>query len=691
MIMGRKAFSELLQPGVIGNLKVKNRIVKTAAQWGDIAGMQSFRLHEALARGGVGLIMLPIEVVTPASIDSTQGVNPGRERIPGYDKIARVVHDYGAHIFLEMTHRGAWQVGPPGVPGPLPISASSLSEKELPPKSYDRFAADAHELTVAQIKEIVNEFACLCEDAKEAGFDGVELNASRCHLLNSFLSRFWNRREDEYGCGSIENRTRFVAEIIREVKKRLGRDFPVCIQMNAIEYMIDGGLTVEESRGIARELEKAGADALEVRAYGYGETYNRLHIPEQICYPEPPRPMADELDNRHKGEGMTIPLVGMIKKAVSIPVIVVGKISPSMGEKTLRNGGADFIGMCRGLVADPDLPEKLAAGRPEEIAPCTTCMECFRIFDPQHAIRCRINANVGSEEAYETGRAKENKRVLVVGGGPAGMEAARVAALRGHSVTLLEKECSLGGSLRLAAFIKGTETEDLPGIVRYLEIQLKKLGVEIKTGVQADASTIVRNHPEVVILATGSLPVLPEIVGIHKENVLDPSHLHHLSKIGMKLLGPNGLGRLSKVYMPIGKRVVVIGGSMHGCEIAEFLAKRGRHVTIVDTAEELGVDMIALNRDRLFAWFSRKGVVLIPGVEYESVTDDGLNIITRDGKRQTVIADTVIPAMPPKPDRELFSQLKKLKIQLHTVGDCKAPGLIIDAIRDGAAIAKNIR
>ena len=696
--MGRNSdFTRLLEPYHIGRVQTRNRIIKTAAIWGDMAGKPSIRLYEAIAKGGAGLIMIPVEVLNPASIDPGQRHEPGWKRIPGYEKLVDVVHGHGCPVFLEMTHRGAWQIGPPGAPGPLPVSASSLPDSEIPKPSYwtnDRFAANAHELTVSEIGEIVSEIACACEEAKEAGFDGVEINASRCHLFNSFLSRFWNRRCDEYGCGSVENRARIVVDIIQEVKKRLGQDFPICVQMNAVEYAVHDGINVEESKGIARVLEKAGADALEVRAYGYGEHYNRLHIPEQIFYPEPPHPLAEELDGSHNGAGVVVPLAGMIRSVVSIPVITVGKMKPLIGEAALRDGKADFVGMCRSLMADPDLPNKLAAGRSEDIAPCTTCMECFRLYgrpsDPNAGMRCRINADAGREEEYGVGKAKMRKRVVVVGGGPAGMEAARVAALRGHIVTLFEKEPKLGGLLPLAAMIKGTEIEDLMGIVRYLQIQVVRLGVEVRTGHEADPSAINRLKPDTVILATGSLPVLPDIPGIDSRNVVKPADLHSKAKFALRYFGPDFLRWATRFYLPVGKNVVVIGGSMHGLELAECFVKQGRKVTIVDTAGEIGLDMIDLNRGRLFNWFRRKGVIMLSGVKYESITEKGLNILTREGKKETIEADTIVPAMPPVANTELFKKLEGSVSQVHLIGDCKEPRLILDAIAEGARVACSI-
>jgi 2,4-dienoyl-CoA reductase (NADPH2) len=688
---GRSGFARLLEPYHIGKLKTKNRIIKTAALWGDLVGKESVRLYEAMARGGAGVFMIPVEVLSPASVDPGQSSDAERIRIPGYSRLSDVVHEHGGLVFLEMTHRGCWQVGPPGAPGPLPVSSSSLPKEELPLPSYDRFAAHARELSVLEIKAIVDELANFSEEARRIGFDGVEINASRCHLFNSFLSRFWNRRNDEYGCGTLENRARIVVEIIQEVKRRSGQDFPVAIQMNAVEYALHNGMTLEEGKGIARVLERAGADALEVRAYGYGEHYNRLHIPEQILYPEPPKPLAEGLDGSRHGLGLVVPLAAAIRSVVSIPIITVGKITPVIGEEALRDGSADFIGMCRGLVADPEVPNKLASGRPEDIAPCTTCMECFRLYGrPNAPIRCRINANVGRDGEYGIDKAARKKKVVVVGGGPGGMEAARVAALRGHEVTLFEKEPKLGGLLPLAAVVKGLEIEDLVGLVRYLETQVRKLGVKIRAAQEADLKVIDEIKPDVVILATGSMPTLPEIPGIHNPNVVRPADLHYKTKLGLRFFGPEFVRWLTRFWMPIGKRVVVIGGSMHGCELAEFLVKRGRKVTIVDTAEAIAGDMIDLNRGRLFAWFLRKGVTTIPQVTYEAITDKGLVILTKEGNRQTIEADTIVPAMPPVSNAELRKRLEDKVPEIYSVGDCKEPRLILDAIADGARVARAI-
>ncbi|MCP4686744.1 MAG: FAD-dependent oxidoreductase, partial [Desulfobacterales bacterium] len=345
------------------------------------------------------------------------------------------------------------------------------------------------------------------------------------HLLCSFLSGFLNRRKDEYG-GSVENRIRIVVNIIAEIKKRAGEDFPVGLVLNGVDVKYDRGpdQAVREGVEIAEKLEAAGAASFQIRHYRYG--YIGSLWPEQSLYPEAFEPLPEVLDWTRNGAGSYVPLAAAVKRAVSVPVTTVGRMDPELGEKVLRDGSADFIGMCRRLLADPELPNKIREGRPEDIAPCTACLHCLEQVRFHKPMRCRINASLGKGADFEIKKAGKKKTVVVIGGGPAGMEAARVSALRGHDVTLYAKEHKLGGLLPTAALVKSTKIEDLTAFIRYFRIQLYKLGVETRLGKQVDISAIEKAGPDAVVLATGGKHPVLNIPGMDRPNVLTAAGLH---------------------------------------------------------------------------------------------------------------------------------------------------------------------
>jgi 2,4-dienoyl-CoA reductase (NADPH2) len=696
---GNTRFEKLLEPYSIGPVKIRNRMVKTGAgmfMWheDDLRLNEPIKaFYEALARGGVGLL-----IVESPTVDYPLGAR-WKERyridddkyIQGLHELVQIIHKHGCPTFMQMNHDGPWQVKLPFVPAPL-FSGPPIASSPVVMKNENDFHNEMpRELTVSEIEEIVDKFASAAVRAQKAGFDGVDINSASSHLLHNFLSPFWNRRQDSYG-GSLENRARFVTQIIREIKKRLGRDFPVSICINGMEIGRVIGvednkcLTPEDSRGIARLLQEAGADALHIRSHWLGYHVG-AYLPDLLFYPEPPIPLKSfpkEYDWSHRGAGANATLAAGIKKVVSIPVMVVGRLDPELGEKILQEGKADLIGMTRRLLADPDLPNKVAAGRIDDIAPCTACENCLG------SRRCRINGLLGTE--FNTiEKAEKKKKVLVIGGGPAGMEAARVAAHRGHDVTLYEKSHKLGGLLPLAAMVKGSHPEDLPAMTRYLERQVTKLGVKIERGKEADLSIVEKIKPDVVFLATGGLPTIPEIAGINKPIVISSAELYRKLNLFLRFLGPKTLRWLSKFYMPIGKRVIIIGGAIQGCELAEFLVWRGRKVTIVDKAERLGEGMVDALMGHLFMWFQKKGVTMISGVkEYVEITDKGLIIMTKEGKRQTIEADSIIPALPLTPNIGLMKSLEGKVSEIYAVGDCKEPLLIVDAIGTGLCAARGI-
>lgn len=692
-------FPKLFEPGQIGSLKLKNRLVRTAAGTDyldekDFPKLeQELPFYEALARGGVGLIGLGGTLVEyPLG-----AIHPGQPRfdddkfMPYYQKITEVVHKHDCRIFAQIHHAGPLH----GIfnimsnEGVQPASASGLSRSELQAMGMD-FGIPLRELSVAEIKELVKRFADAAERGKKAGFDAIELNDGGPHLGNSFLSPAWNRRHDEYGCDNLENRARFVVEVLQEIKSRLGQDFPLGIIMNGAEIGLENGMTIEDAKEFAKMFEKAGVDYIQVRACGYGE-YHGIPWNEMIFAPEPPKPLSKLIDGRYNGVGALAPLAAKIKEVVSVPVITVGRIDPEIGESILREGKADYIAMQRRLIADPELPNKAAEGRLEDIAPCLACMACHALLEQHDYVRCRINAAIGGTQNYAIEPATEKKKVVIIGGGPSGMEAARVAALRGHEVTLYEKEPRLGGLLNLAAIVKYEKSQDFEDMVRYLKNQITKLGVNIKLGNSFGSSAINETKPDVVLVATGGTSVMPEIPGIQSRNVISTSKLHGMLKLFLKFLSPRILRTLTKIWMPVGKKVVVVGGGLYGCELTEFLVKRGRQVTMMDTAETLQDNRIAgINNQHLFQWMEKKGVTLLTGVTYEGITDKGITIITKEGKKQTIEADTIIPIAQMVPNDGLYKSLEGKFPRVLPIGDCSSIGLTMEAVASGYSVARKI-
>jgi 2,4-dienoyl-CoA reductase (NADPH2) len=698
--MAKIRFEKILEPCRIGRMEVRNRMLKTATgtasayDMGGFVNQRHVSLYEALARGGAGLIIVEMGGIDPplGLHNRNQLLLSDEEHVPGFTEITGVIHEHGARTLQQLFHAGPWHDPESGF---QPISSSSLTADELLglipseiPKSLTSKQLPRG-MTIAEIEDVVDKFASTAERAGRAGFDGVEVNCGTGHLVNSFISRIWNRRDDEYGCQTLENRTRFAARIIHEIKRRLGQDFVVSALINVVELGHERATTVEEGKQIARALQDAGADLIHARANAYSGLPEIIRS-EQYFYPEPPDLLIKELDWSRRGAGALVPLAAAVKQAVTIPVITVGRLDPVIGEEVIRQGKADLIGMGRRLLADPELPNKVTAGRYEDVRPCTACMYCTSRIRTYNPIACQVNPALGKEARYLVEPATRQKKVVVVGAGPAGMETARTAALRGHRVTLLEKAPKLGGLMPLAALVKGHEGDFLEQYINYCGRQLGELKIDVRLGVKADPAYVQRLAPDVVVIAPGGIPDVPQLPGIERRIVVSVPRLHSMLKFFLKYFRPGTLGRLTRLWMPVGRRVVIIGGGLQGCELAEFLVKRGRKVTIVDAAEAIGDGVPERKKHSLFRWMNKKGVILIPGVKYEEITDRGLIVTTREGERKTLEADTVIPAVPLKPNPDLYRQLEGKVAELYTIGDGDQPGVIIDATDAAYRLANTI-
>ncbi|MBL7126856.1 MAG: FAD-dependent oxidoreductase [Dehalococcoidales bacterium] len=635
---------KLWEPIRIGRMELKNRVVmppmvtRYAADDGFVTE-RTRNYYGARARGGAGLIIVEATYVHRQGWAFPNQIGISDDKfIPKLSELVDKVHQHGAKIAIQLHHGGrqakeALSGLQPVAPSPLPMAGG-----EMP-----------REMTVEEIAETVAYFAEAAIRAQKAGFDGVELHAAHGYLIDQFLSPTSNKRDDEYG-GDLHRRARFFLEIIAAVKEAVGEDYPVWCRMDGKEYGVEG-ITLEDARQTARLAQDAGLAAIHVSSWGPTTPVNRTtptFVPAVI----------EEL-----AEG--------IKKAVSIPVIAVGRITPEDGERMLKEGKADLIAIGKAMLADSEWSNKVASGKTEDITPCIICNGCRDdLRTPKVVgIRCSVNAALGREKESEIVPAAKPRKVLVVGGGPAGMEAARVAALRGHQVTLWEKESRLGGQLIQAAI--APHKDRIAPLYKYLETQLQKLGVKIQPGKEATAAAVAEFNPEAVVVATGVKPFVPDISGLDKVKVVQA-------------------GDVLEGKVKVGQKVAIIGGELVGCETAEFLADRGRQVTVMRRGAEMATSIGPSNRDFFLSRLLDKGVTLLREVRYDGVSPEGVIITTKDGEKRTIEADTVVLAAGFVSDAALYKAIKDRVSEVYCIGDCVEPRTIRDAISEGFRTGQKI-
>jgi 2,4-dienoyl-CoA reductase-like NADH-dependent reductase (Old Yellow Enzyme family)/thioredoxin reductase len=635
----------LFQPFQLGPMTLRNSIVlppmgTNAADEEGCVTPQVLGYYEARSRGGAGLIVVEgvcIDQSRGRAVEHPLGIDDDRY-IPGLRQLADVIHEGGAKAAIQLHHAG--RATSRAVTGNQPVAPSAVPTVD---------GSAAIELTMAEIHDLVARFAKSALRAKQSGFDAVELHSASNYLLYQFLSAKWNKRRDDYG-GSLEKRVRFLMEALHAVREAVGRDFPFWPRLNCMVADEDPGYAPEDAIAISVMAEKAGACAIHVASFAE----RRQRRPPSAT----PR-------------GALLPLIETIKKAVKVPVIASTRIDAELGESVLQEGKADLIAIGRALIADPELPNKVREGRDGDVVPCIVCNHCTDVLKPGQPggrpLECTINPAVLREREFDIVPAVKPRRVLVIGGGPAGLEAAVLAGLRGHEVTLWEKGQRLGGQLFYAAIPPYKET--LKPLLDYLVRQVyARAAVEL--GKEATPEAVRQLSPDAVVVATGAEHVVPYIPGIASGRVFS----------ALQVLG----GEVDP-----GSRVAIIGGELVGCELAEFLVQQGKSVTVMRRGTEMAARMEASRRWGMLERLTYKGVKLLAGVTYRRIIDDGIEVVLPDGRIETVLADSVVLAAGAKSESWLYQALRG-EVPVYVAGDAVEPRGIREAIHEGAAIGRDI-
>lgn len=650
-------FKHIFEPITINKMEVKNRIfvppmgTSASNDKGEVTEMV-IKYFDHMAKGGAGLLVSEV-----SDIDARRRYNKNvlgifdDSMIAGWKAIADTVHQYGAKFIAQLIHAGTIPLIQDDPTQLGPVGASPVPHVYNPGRI-------PHELTCAEMEEIKQMYVDATRRAMEAGCDGVEIHCAHNHgLLGAFVSPLHNKRVDEYG-GDIFGLMKFPLEVIKAVRDFAGPDFPISVRISGSNEE-EGGLRIEDTCRMAKMFEEAGVDFFDVSNGTLMDVKTVL----------PPTGTARALNADYAKR---------IKEVVNVPVVSVGRINdPWIAEDVIASGRADAVFMGRAILCDPELPNKAKEGRGEEIRPCIGCSECVTSAMYGGASNCTLNPELGHELDRAIEPAKETKKVLVVGGGPAGLEAAAVAAMRGHEVTLMEKENGLGGQFIIASYppVKQEYTKGL----KYLIQKVKRLGVKIELNKTVTADTVKEFGADAVILATGGKPMMPAwlVNGSHPKVVSAWDALR-----GMDFLGTN---------------LLIVGGGLVGCETADYLAAPhyfmkpyDRKVSIIEMQPEVMINDASANRDMIVTRLMNKNVNIITNAKVEEVLKDGITY-SINGEQNTISGiDAIICAVGTAPDNSLADELKDLSIPLYVVGDAKEPRKIMHAIYEGAAAAKEI-
>jgi 2,4-dienoyl-CoA reductase-like NADH-dependent reductase (Old Yellow Enzyme family)/thioredoxin reductase len=635
----------LFSPFKIKNLLISNRIVMPAlasfliGRDGSIseATIEHYRRRAA---GGTAMIILEACAVSPEGVVSPHQARIYDDRfVEGLSKIAKAMKAEGAVPALQIHHGGRQ------------TSVKVINRRPLAPSPLPcpTIRGEVEPLSIGGIHQLVQQFGDAAQRAYQAGYELIEIHGAHGYLVNQFLSQFSNIREDKYG-GNVAGRTRFAREIVEEIRRRLGSDFPLSFKISAEEY-VDSGLTTEKSIEILNILVAAGIDAVQVSA-GNDVTA------EWICQP------------MFMKKACLVDSAKRVKKALDIPVMAVGRINdPYIANEIVKNEEADLVCIGRGLLADPEMPQKAREGRFDEIRTCIACNTCMQSIFKKGRIECLVNPMLGREKEMAFVPTKTPKKVLVVGGGPGGLNVAWVAAKRGHKVEVYEKRSELGGQL-----VPGStpgHKEELRSLIRFQTRQAEIFGVKCHLNKEITEEDVKVLNPDVVVLATGSLPILPTVEGIEKDITLTYEDVL------------NG-------GTPLYKKAVIIGGGPTGLELALHLAEYGCTVTVIELLPIVGSGMEAMTKKVILKRLKEHNVTILTDTRLSKIEESGVSVSNLNHGKRFIETEKVVIAIGTRPDTRLYNKIKALGYKIHQIGDCLEPRSAKDAIYESAVLGRAI-
>ncbi len=644
-MLDTRAMDSLFSPFTIKNISLNNRIVMPAlasfllGNDGSISDA-TIEHYRRRAAGGPAMIIVEACSVSPEGVVSAHQARIYEDRfVDGLARIASAIKEEGSVPAVQI-HHGGRQTSikvikrKPLAPSPLPCPA---------------IRGDVEPLSIDGIQQLVTKFGQAAQRAYQAGFELIEIHGAHGYLINQFLSQFSNIREDEYGWNTA-GRTRFAREIVEEVRRRLGHEFPISFKISAEEY-VPNGLTTKESIEILKILVTAGIDIVQVSA-GNDVT------PEWIC-----QPMFME-------KACLVNSAEQVKKALDIPVMTVGRINDLyIANQIITQKKADLVCIGRGLLADPEMPKKAQEGRQDEIRTCIACNTCMESIFKKGRIECLVNPMLGREKEMAFVPALQPKKIIVVGGGPGGLNLAWVAAKRGHEVNVYEKRGELGGQL-LPGSIPGHKAE-LRTLIQFQEKQAEIFGVKCHLNIEVSAEDIKALNPDVVILATGSLPALPAVEGIDKDIVLSFEDVLNGGSFDFK-------------------SVVIVGGGPTGLELALHLSEHGISVTVIEMLPQAGKGLEAMTKKIILTRLKEKNVAISTDTRLLKIEDNGAVVANRDNQELFIKADKVVIATGTRPNTRLYDQIKTFGFEIHQIGDCLEPRSAKDAIYESAVLGRRI-